>query len=1256
MKSKGERATSGEHTAPRRPFLRRSVVSVAALWATFFNASGSHAQPFDEIGASLGMPGASAVGSLTAGVSVADLDGDGLVELVRTGGATGPGLYRRSSIAAPFALVPNAFPADPTATEISGHTLFDMDGDGDLDLLFLKSRSVLLENIGGVFVDVSVSRLPAASGKAITAAAADLDGDGDLDLAIARYLDRSDFPHHRCLSNLLFENDGTGRFQDVSERAGFSSVNACSLISAAQDVDGDGRLDIIFVNDFAQYVYGQEVWINTGPLTYAERSRELGFVAPNFGMGLALADLDENNRLDALVTNIGEVVVLEQDEAGVFADASVERGPIARFSSDLDLATWAAAYEDIDADGHLDAIIAAGNLGAFAFIASGPNQRSIVLRGSSTGTLSEVPRSETFPEGNQSARDLAFEDLDGDGRPELVMAHVNSRVTIHEQRHPTPIPTTLRLRPTLTGSGAAGAIVRASCAGIMRTRSVLGGALYGNADQGVVRLTWPAPCSDANQPGEALIRWPSGLTTWHDLLTANDLVVVEPEWLTFEERDGTRFVRVDLRDHDDPVEVVELEGSDLVAGPVVVVDPFIWEAQVELMPGAVEGVLTVIVDGEAWPIRPKVRGAGFVSRPVFNPPVPIIGQLTDIWTTPGATVRWAGSFTTAEPSGRARLGNGNAVGLRTLEVTVAGQTSHWEVEVAPRASETLSELSVRDHVVALASVPTKDILVRVRLVDANGNLPTVVPSDFGLKVNGIARAVTTTRDGNWMLMRLPHREVSSGSTFQVTVFGQPWFAPQRVSQLAVSSELGLLVSNEHSSCLLTEPRLWNDGSDMGTLIATFVDEGGSRLPDLGLRPVWSGGSGAVTDTLLLGVGVFAGTIRAGRAGRAGEGGTDMAVGLGAQREALSCLVPSSPRPPLPAPTSATLVDLGFGSGSIGLERKWRVIPVGPSGRALGSGLDLVVEADGGVVTSGPTYVNLGRYEVGVTPNAAPRLDVTVRGADGTKLAEVGLVVVDPNPPEPSPEVGPEPSPEPSPEVVAEPVSEVEPEPDVMEVMAGVDGGTEDAGVEVGEPDGEPGPVDDVGADAGAGDDAGADAGAGDGAGAGVGDDADAGAGAGDDAGAGVGDDADAGAGAGDGAGAGAGDGAGVGDGAGAGDDAGVGDGAGAGDDAGDGADADMGDDVGADAGVGDSADAADGANVGDDTISVEPDTSPADDVGNDTQPTEDPGTEPNRSSRDSGCGAGSSPLDRIFVFVLALGLTLSPIRRRVFRERPAARE
>ena len=1185
MESKGERATSGEHTAPRRPFLLRSAISVAALGATFFNAPGSHAQPFDEIGASLGMPGASAVGSLTAGVSAADLDGDGLVELVRTGGSTGPGLYRRSSNAAPFVLVPNAFPADPTATEISGHTLFDMDGDGDLDLLFLKSRSVLLENIGGVFVDVSASRLPAAFGKAISATAADLDGDGDLDLAIARYLDRSDFPHHRCLSNLLFENDGTGRFQDVSERAGFTSVNACSLVSAVQDVDGDGRLDIIFVNDFAQYVYGQEVWINTGPLTYAERSRELGFVAPSFGMGLALADLDEDNRLDALVTNIGEVVILEQDEAGVFADASLERGPIVRFSSDLNLATWAAAFEDIDADGHLDAIIAAGPLGSFAFFASGPNQRSIILRGSDTGTLVEVPRSETFPESNQSARDLAFEDLDGDGRPELVMAHVNSRVTIHEQRHPTPIPTTLRLRPTLTGSGAAGAIVRASCAGVMRTRTVLGGALYGNADQGVVRLTWPAPCTDANQPVEALIRWPSGLTTQHDLLTANDLVVVEPAWLTFEERDETRFVRIDLRDHHDPVEDVVIEGSDLVMGPVVMVDTQVWEAQVALTPGAVEGVLTVIVDGEAWPIRPKVRGEGFLTRPVFSPPIPITGQVTDIWTTPGATVRWAGSFATAEPSGRARLGNGNVIGPRTLEVTVAGQTSHWEVEVAPRASERLSELNVRDQVVALTSVPTKDILVRVRLVDANGNLPTVLATDFGLRVNDVARAVTTTRDGSWMLMRLPHREVSSGSTLQVTVFGQPWFEPQRVSQLADASELWLLVDNAHSSCLLTEPRLWNDGSDMGTLIATFVDEGGSRLPDLGLRPVWASESGVVVDTLVVGVGVFAGTLRA------GEGVTNMAVSLGAQREAVPCLVPNAPRPPLPAPTSATLVDLGFGSGSVGLERRWRVVPVGPSGRALGSGVELVVEVDGGVVTSGPTYVNLGRYEVGITPNAAPRLDFTVRGGDGTKLAEVGLGVVDPNPPEPSPEVGPEPAPE----VVAEPVSEVEPEPDVMEVMddgevmAGADGGTDDGGVEVGEPDGEPGPVDDVGADAGAGEDAS------------VGEDVVAGA----DAGAGAGTDV------------------------GAGDDAGT--------------------DVGADANAGDDAGPAD------DAISVQPDTNPADDVGNDTQPTADLRTEPTRSSRDSGCGAGSPPVDLIFVLVPALGLALSPMRRRVIRERPAAR-
>jgi hypothetical protein len=152
--------------------------------------------------------------------------------------------------------------------------------------------------------------------------------------------------------------------------------------------------------------------------------------------------------------------------------------------------------------------------------------------------------------------------------------------------------------------------------------------------------------------------------------------------------------------------------------------------------------------------------------------------------------------------------------------------------------------------------------------------------------------------------------------------------------------------------------------------------------------------------------------------------------------------------------------------------------------------------------------------------------------------------------------------------------------------------------------------------------------------------------------------------------------------AGEGADAGVGDDAGVGEDAGEGADAGAGDGVdagagdGVDAGAGDGVDAGVDAGAGDDThvnddttaggdadgdvranevTDTDTETNTSNDVTNGTQPIDDARTEPTPTARESGCGAGNSPLGLVFVFALASGLVPSPLRRRKLRVRPAVR-
>jgi hypothetical protein len=146
-----------------------------------------------------------------------------------------------------------------------GCALFDKDGDGDLDAFLVDACRIgppeagdpldsdwrprldgqcrLYENDGsGRFADVTEASGAGlrAFGQGVTAA--DYDGDGDLDLYVTCW-----GPNH------LLENDGAGKFTDVTERAGVGDPH-WSVGAAFFDGDGDGDLDLYVGNYFAMAV------------------------------------------------------------------------------------------------------------------------------------------------------------------------------------------------------------------------------------------------------------------------------------------------------------------------------------------------------------------------------------------------------------------------------------------------------------------------------------------------------------------------------------------------------------------------------------------------------------------------------------------------------------------------------------------------------------------------------------------------------------------------------------------------------------------------------------------------------------------------------------------------------------------------------------------------------------------------------------------------------------------------------------------
>ena len=123
----------------------------------------------------------------------------------------------------------------------NGLAVADIDGDGLTDIYFVNQAgpSELWKNLGGGrFQNVTSEAGVAVPGRiAVAASFADVDNDGDQDLFVTTVRG----------GNLLFENDGRGRFRDVTAEAnvGLSSHSSGSVFF---DYNKDGLLDLLVCN------------------------------------------------------------------------------------------------------------------------------------------------------------------------------------------------------------------------------------------------------------------------------------------------------------------------------------------------------------------------------------------------------------------------------------------------------------------------------------------------------------------------------------------------------------------------------------------------------------------------------------------------------------------------------------------------------------------------------------------------------------------------------------------------------------------------------------------------------------------------------------------------------------------------------------------------------------------------------------------------------------------------------------------------
>ena len=424
-------------------------------------------------------------------------------------------LYRQNRDASFTDVTEAAGLAKPGNDYGMGVAVGDYDNDGYSDIYITNfGRNALYHNNGdGTFTDVTGQAGVAGGGWSVSAGFFDYDNDGRLDLFVVRYLNW-DFNrnilcgtpfHSYCrpdkyegVTNILFHNEGAGRFRDVSESSGIAAVKGKGMGVAFNDYDGDGFVDVFVSNDGME----QFLFHNKGNGAFEERAMEAGVALSDdgktyAGMGVAFADYDNDSLPDILVTDLAleKYALYHNEGGGHFSYASLTTGLAgltARSSG------WGVGLQDFDNDGWKDVFVSQGHvLDNVERINSGLRYlESPALFRNSAG---KFERSERGPLPAIAGRGAAFGDLDNDGSMDVIVSVLDGRPLVLRGRPNGNHWITLKLVGTRSNRDGAGAKVRtgkqwvyASASGSYLSAS--DGRVHfglGSETHADIEITWP---------------------------------------------------------------------------------------------------------------------------------------------------------------------------------------------------------------------------------------------------------------------------------------------------------------------------------------------------------------------------------------------------------------------------------------------------------------------------------------------------------------------------------------------------------------------------------------------------------------------------------------------------------------------------------------------------------------------------------------------------------------------------------------------
>ncbi len=325
--------------------------------------------------------------------------------------------------------------------EIMGGGLAIIDGDGDSwpDLFFCNGGPIVAgqgqgdppcryyrNNGNGSFTDATEKANAPGPSYAMGAAVGDFDGDGRDDLFVTGWRDQR-----------LYRNEGEGRFRDVTEKAGLTSA-LWSTSAAFADLDRDGDLDLYVANyldyqpeiapfcaapDGRRDYCGPEDFLaqpdrlyrNNGDGTFTDVSPSSGIALDNGrGLGVLIADLCGDSQLDIYVANDGTPCWLFENRGGLRFEEVALKTGVALDGQGQALAAMGVAQGDLDGDGRPDLVVS--NFFDRSTILFQKQGNPLFLDASTSWGLPALTRAVL-------GFGLVLEDFDGDGRLDLLQAN-----------------------------------------------------------------------------------------------------------------------------------------------------------------------------------------------------------------------------------------------------------------------------------------------------------------------------------------------------------------------------------------------------------------------------------------------------------------------------------------------------------------------------------------------------------------------------------------------------------------------------------------------------------------------------------------------------------------------------------------------------------------------------------------------------------------------------------------------------------------